>query len=70
MSLSLELCLTLLQQMDLCQNIWISLKIVFLIFKQIQMSNETKMACQLKLSVFLSVYHIYLSTVSIFLCEV
>lgn len=42
----------------------------FLIFNQNQMSNESKMVCQLKLSVRLSVYHIYLSTVFIFLCEV
>lgn len=43
---------------------------LFLICNEIQVSNESNMACQLKLSVCLSVYHIYLSTVFIFLCEV
>lgn len=47
-----------------------SLKKIILIFNQSQMSNESKMVCQVKLSVCLSVYHIYLSTVFIFLCEV
>jgi len=70
MSLSLELCLSLLQQTELCQSIWIRVKTFFLIFNQIQMSNESKMVCQLQFSVCLSVYHIYLSTVFIFLCEV
>lgn len=52
--------------------LWLSLNFpfFFLICNEIQMFNESNMACQLKLSVCLSVYHIYLSTVFIFLCEV